>query len=173
MMVLPGLLAFVLFILFVLNKIRWYIRAFNALFAAGSVLLITSTVLCLVDAGFCGTLRQIGWLTAAVVCAGAVIYTLFFALPFHDTYAESGGVPVVATGVYGWCRHPSFWPFLLVYVCLWLGFGGRNLFWVMILYPTCNGLYIYIQDRWIFPQYIKGYDAYRQSVPFLIPRRKR
>ena len=47
MMVLPGLLAFVLFILFDWNKIRWHRSALNVLFAVGSLLLIGSTVLCI------------------------------------------------------------------------------------------------------------------------------
>jgi len=102
-----------------------------------------------------------------------LIYTLFFALPFQSTYTRGNDLPVVSTGVYGLCRHPAFWPFLLLYAALWLTFGGNRLLLAAVVYPVCNWLYIYVQDRCIFPQYIHGYDTYRLSVPFLIPRRKR
>ena len=40
-----------------------------------------------------------------------------------------------------------------------------------MIYNTCNFLYVYLQDRYIFPRYIRGYDDYKRSVPFLIPTR--
>ena len=159
MKLLPGLAAFVLFVLFDLNKIHRHSRVRSLFFAVGSLLLIGSTLWCMEF----GNLRlQVGTvlgLAAAAISAAALIYTLFFALPFRDTYTEAEQVPVVSTGVYGLCRHPGFWPFLTLAAA--------------VVFPLCNGLYIYIQDRWIFPQYIHGYDEYRRAVPFLIPRRRR
>ena len=86
-----------------------------------------------------------------------------------ETYTESGDLPLVSHGVYGACRHPGFWLFAVFYFFLWLFFTGRQLFWAFLLYPTCNYLYICVQDRYIFPQYIAGYDDYKRSVPFLLP----
>jgi len=173
MKLLPGLAAFVLFVLFDLNKIHRHSRVRSLFFAVGSLLLIGSTLWCMEF----GELRlQVGTvlgLAAAAISAAALIYTLFFALPFRDTYTEAEQVPVVSTGVYGLCRHPGFWPFLTLYWSLWLAFRGPWLLAAAVVFPLCNGLYIYIQDRWIFPQYIHGYDEYRRAVPFLIPRRRR
>ena len=175
MILLPGVAAFLLFILFDLNKIKWHWKAANLLFALGGLLLAGSTVLCI----FAGDLSDFFWhigtvlgLIFCVASAAGLIYALFFALPFQDTYTESHDVPVVSTGLYGLCRHPAFWPMLALYVLLWLTFGGGWLLAAAILYPLCNLLYIYIQDRWIFPQYIRGYHQYQKQVPFLIPRRK-
>ena len=39
-----------------------------------------------------------------------------------------------------------------------------------LIYPLCNLIYIIIQDKYIFPLYIEGYESYKRSVPFLIPR---
>ena len=175
MILLPGVAAFLLFILFDLNKIKWHWKAANLLFALGGLLLAGSTVLCILA----GDLSDFSWhmgtvlgLTACVASAAGLIYALFFALPFQDTYTQSGNLPVISTGLYGLCRHPAFWPMLALYVLLWLTFGGSWLLAAAILYPLCNLLYIYIQDRWIFPQYIRGYHQYQKQVPFLIPRRK-
>ena len=173
MIVLPGIAAFVLFVLFDINKIKWHNRLLNLCFGLGALLLAASTLLCILHGEWTWRLGMIPALAAAAASAAALIYALFFALPFHDTYVEGEGVPVVSKGIYGWCRHPGFWPFLLLYLFLWLSFGGRLLLAAAICYPLCNGIYIYIQDRWIFPQFIQGYDAYRKAVPFLIPHRRR
>ena len=57
------------------------------------------------------------------------------------------------------------------YFFLWLFFTGPQMFRAFVLYPTCNLLYIYVQDRYIFPRYIRGYDDYKQTVPFVLPTR--
>ena len=175
MVLVPGLIAFLLFILFDLNKIKWQWKPANSFFALGGLLLIGSTVLCIAKSVFSGFCWSIGTVIGLAACAGSaaiLVYALFFALPFQDTYTESHELPVVSTGLYGLCRHPAFWPMLALYLFLWLTFGGPWLLAAAIIYPLCNLFYIYIQDRWIFPLYIRGYDQYKQNVPFLIPRRK-
>ena len=47
MMLLPGIAAFVLFILFDLNKIRWQKQFLNLFFPLGGLLLAGSTLLCI------------------------------------------------------------------------------------------------------------------------------
>lgn len=173
MILLPGIAAFVLFVLFDLNKIKWHHRWMNLLFAVGAVLLVGATAGCIWLAEPMWSARLIPGLAAIAAAAAALLYALFFALPFGKTYTGGEELPLVSEGIYGLCRHPGFWPFLLLYICLWLTFGGELLLMAMLVYPLCNGIYIYIQDRWIFPKFIQGYDAYRQSVPFLIPRRRR
>lgn len=174
MLLLPGILGFCLFIVFDLNKIRWQRPMLNSFFAVGGLLLILSTALCIVPVlrDFRPSLFSALMLTALIISGAALIYALFFALPFEDTYRESKSLPLVSGGIYGLCRHPGFWPFLLVYVFLWLSFGGEWLMWAMLIFPLCNLIYIIIQDKYIFPLYIEGYESYKQSVPFLIPRRR-
>ena len=174
MLLLPGILGFCLFIVFDLNKIRWQRPMLNSFFAVGGLLLMLSTALCIVPElrDFRLSLFSALMLTALIISGAALIYALFFALPFEDTYRESKSLPLVSGGIYGLCRHPGFWPFLLVYVFLWLSFGGEWLMRAMLVFPLCNLIYIIIQDKYIFPLYIEGYESYKQSVPFLIPRRR-
>ena len=172
MLLLPGIVGFCLFIVFDLNKIKWQKPLLNGFFALGGLLLILSTALCIVpelgdfSPGMFSALSLLGLLLSGA----ALIYALFFALPFEDTYKDSKSLPLVSGGIYGLCRHPGFWPFLLMYVFLWLSFGGEPLLWAMLVFPLCNLIYIIIQDKYIFPLYIAGYDDYKKSVPFLIPR---
>ena len=174
MLLLPGIVGFCLFIVFDLNKIRWQSPLLNCFFALGGLLLILSTALCIVPELRDFSLSMLGAFSiVGLILSGiALVYALFFALPFEDTYKESKSLPLVSGGIYGLCRHPGFWPFLLVYVFLWLSFGGRRLLWAMLIFPLCNLIYIIIQDKYIFPLYIEGYESYKQSVPFLIPRRR-
>jgi len=175
MLLLPGILAFCLFIVFDLNKIRWHKPLLNRFFALGSMLLILSTALCVMQTATEFTLSPYKAFTLAALLfsCGALIYALFFALPFGDTYKQNKKLPLVSAGIYGLCRHPGFWPFLLIYFFLWLSFSGKWLMWAMLVFPLCNLIYIIIQDKYIFPLYIEGYDSYKLAVPFLIPRRKR
>ena len=175
MILLPGIAAIVLFVLFDLNKIRWQKQILNLLFPLGGMLLAGSTVVCILASDLSDFVWHIGTVLGLAFCAAsaaAMVYALFFALPFQDTYTQSHDVPVISTGLYGLCRHPAFWPMLALYAGLWLTFGGFWLLAATIVYPLCNLFYIYIQDRRIFPQYIRGYGEYRKQVPFLIPRRK-
>lgn len=175
MILLPGVVGFLAFCLFDINKIRWHSKGLNLLFAFGGLLLLLSTLLC-IPASFLETfgfdLRRIAGLLGLAVSGPGLVYVLFFALPFSETYTESGDLPLVRHGVYGACRHPGFWLFGIFYFFLWLFFTGRQMFFAFLLYTACNYLYIYVQDRYIFPQYIRGYDDYRQAVPFLLPTRK-
>ena len=174
MVLLPGVLGFIAFCLFDINKIRWHSEKLNLLFAFGGLLLLLSTLLA-IPADFVSAfrldLRRVAGLIGLALSGPGLIYVLFFALPFTETYTESDRLPLVDHGAYGACRHPGFWLFAAFYFFLWLFFTGRQMFFGFLLYTFCNFLYIWLQDRYIFPRYIGGYDDYRRAVPFLLPTR--
>lgn len=175
MYLLPGVVGFLAFILFDINKIRWHAKPLNLLFAFGILLLLGSTALCVPNLSEVGSrfdVRRIAGLAGLLASGLGVVYALFFALPFDKTYTEGGDLPLVSQGLYGMCRHPAFWPFASLYFFLWLFFTGRRMFLAAILYTVCNFIYICVQDRYIFPQYIRGYSNYKKTVPFLLPTRE-
>ena len=171
----PGILGFVACCLFDINKIKWQSKKLNILFVLGNIFILYSIATCIMQSDFTAfawpwSFRQLGSLVGVIISCALLIYTLFFALPFSDTYMESDDLPVIDHGVYGLCRHPGFWALALVYLFLWLLFESTALLAAFIIYNICNFIYIYIQDRFIFPKYIRGYTEYKKSVPFLIPR---
>lgn len=176
MYLLPGVIGFIFFIFFDLNKIYWKSKFLNLFFVLGSALLAFSTGYSIWESDFQAVLSHFGFrhlflLACLILSVALLIYTLFFALPFNDTYVQSDDLPLINKGVYGTCRHPGFWPFACVYFFLaWL-FLSKPLWYCFLLYSTCNFLYIVIQDRFIFPRYIKGYNEYKKTVPFIIPNR--
>ena len=93
------------------------------------------------------------FLTAAILFLGLLIYTLFFALPFDETYVKENHERLAYTeGVYALCRHPAFCGspvilFLFLGPDFWgSGKGNGGLFGVLIVW---NILYIFLpgQDR--------------------------
>ena len=172
--IIPGIAGFIACCLFDINKIRWNVRFLNLFFVIGSLLLIFSTILCILQGDFTAIVSDFGFdrlliLAGLILSALAEIYALFFALPFESTYMESDEIPVVSKGWYAACRHPGFWSLAFVYLFLWLFFSNIELLYAFIVYTLCNFLYIYIQDSYIFPKYIQGYDEYKKKVPFLFP----
>ena len=101
-----------------------------------------------------------------------LIYSLFFAIPFKETYLEEHrDRRVFDRGVYALCRHPVvLWLFGL-YGCLWLVSGVPEMGVAWLLFSFLDILYVSIQDRWIFPRIFCDYTDYRRRVPFLIPNR--
>ena len=177
MCLLPGVIGFIFFIFFDLNKIYWKTKLLNLFFVLGSLLLFFSTGYCIWQSNFQMLfshfgLRSILLLLGVILSGALLIYALFFALPFDDTYIQSEELPLVNKGLYGTCRHPGFWMFALFYLVLALFLSNRLVFICFVVYSICNFLYIVIQDKYIFPKYIHGYDEYKQNVPFLIPTRE-
>ena len=169
-----GAAGFLFCCLFDINKIRWNVRFLNLFFVLGSFMLIFSTIACIFKGDFSVVCSDFGlyrflMLLGLILSVIAEIYALFFALPFNDTYMESEKVSVVNRGWYRACRHPGFWSLAFVYLFLWLFFSNIWLFYAFIVYTACNYIYIVIQDIYIFPKYIHGYDDYKKTVPFLLP----
>lgn len=171
------LVAFSLFYLYDINSITKQVALFSHCFFGGCFLLMLATGLLITH--HLAYLRS-GWLlyTASVValCAFALlVYTLFFALPFGDTYqadAPSGTRAVCQQGMYALCRHPGvLWlaAFLLALAAM---FGHAAPFWFAILATALNVIYVLLQDAIVFPKTFSGYDQYKQSTPFLIPNNR-
>ena len=169
-----GCIGFIFLYIFEINKIIFFSRYFNICFVLGCVLLAVSTVgLLLSDPNtfavsislqiFFGLLSSISFLL--------MLYALFFALPFSKTYIviEKGNA-AVDTGMYALCRHPGVIWFFFFYLFLFLASGKMMIMWSGITWTAMDIIHVYVQDRWLFPKALDGYDNYKIKVPFLIPK---
>lgn len=78
------------------------------------------------------------FLTAAILFLGLLIYTLFFALPFDETYVKENHERLAYTeGVYALCRHPGVLWFAGFYFCL-AGFLGSGRQWGLLGSLLCG-----------------------------------
>ena len=111
--------------------------------------------------------RWIGFGIGALFFLGLLIYTLFFALPFEETYCEENKLRAAYTeGVYGLCRHPGVLWFAGAFLCMWGMLGGWRpgiYFGLMIFW---NYLYIIFQDLWTFPRTFFNYREFNKVRRF-------
>lgn len=168
---LAGIGAFTLFFLYDWNRIFWKKRWMTSFFSAGCIILAVTGVLFIWEAFQSGRGLRLLWLIPAAASLCALIYALFFALPFDDTYRkEAAGGRVCRSGLYGYCRHPGILAFFFCFLFLGLAAGERQLAAGMF-YSGLNLLYAWYQDRIIFTREFSDYGEYRRDVPFLFPVR--
>ena len=168
-----GCAAFVLFFFYDIAGATGRFYPFRIGFAAGCLLLLSSTA-GLVWQGLWG--RHIVWpvffifTLLAFLFLVLLVYTLFFALPFHDTYIHGTTAPSLCrSGVYALCRHPGVLWLSGFYLCLYAALGTRMLLAAFVVFTLFDIAYVVFQDRWSFPNQFPEYDDYRQSTPFLLP----
>lgn len=165
-----GVLAFAMFFLGDLNDWKWNRPALRFLFPLGLFALAGGTAGLIGSAGRCPVLwARILFFVGAAASLALLVYTLFFALPAEDAYVrQENQRPVCTTGVYALCRHPGFWWFFFLYLCLWGALGVSPA--AVALYTALNLLLVSFEDICVFPARLSGYREYRQNTPFLFPR---
>ena len=168
-----GIAAFLLFFVYDVNSVTLRAPLLHTGFFLGVLLLLASTGLDLLHAWRKGDLGGgvDGLLfCAALACLAALLYTLFFALPFEATYqAQDLGRLVYDRGVYALCRHPCVLFFFGLYLFLGLAALPSGLLIRGMVFSGLNLLYVVFQDRVTFPRTFCDYGSYRTRVPFLIP----
>lgn len=171
--VLIGSIGFLFCFLYDHNSIRLKKRFLHLSFGIGCFLIAVSTVLVIWDCwprqGASFFISAV-FLTALIVFLGLLIHTLFFAIPFDETYMKENHERLACTeGVYALCRHPGVLWFTGFYLCLSGFLGSVKALRVFIVFIVWNILYICYQDRVVFPETFSNYRAYRMNTPFLIP----
>lgn len=174
---LSGGLSFLLFILYDLEQagllIKTWQRFVRSFFLLGFLILAVCTAFLVwhqITAPIVWRLSQVVALFIALLFLLLLIYTLFFALPFEETYvSQTAGAKTYDCGIYALCRHPGVLWFTGFYVCLWLACGGASLFWLAFWYSLFNVGYVILQDVCTFPRIFTDYEQYKQRVPFLLP----
>ena len=168
-----GMLGFLLFFLYDVNSFTWRSRLLHKSFALGVTLLAAATVLDLAAAlrmGAFSGLKDLILLVAGALCLAALVYCLFFALPFAETYQDTDGPPAVCDrGVYALCRHPGVLCMLGMYLFWGLGALPATMLRNGLIFSGFNTVYVCFQDRMTFPRTFPDYPDYQKNVPFLLP----
>lgn len=171
-----GSMGFFCYFLYDINSVTWKNKFLQRFFLVGTLLVAFAT----------GDAVVHGWKTIVnhplqAVLFGAValvlfcllVYTLFFALPFEETYVEENHERKTYTeGMYALCRHPGVLWFALFYLALAGMIGTLRAAGDSCLLIFWNTVYICLQDRVIFPQTFSDYGKYRETTPFLFPDRE-
>ena len=168
-----GIAGFLLYLLYDINSFTAHVRLPRIFFMLGSILIATATVLDFHSARKMGAIAGITdllLLAAGIACFAALIYCLFFALPFEKTYVEQeNGRTVYDGGVYALCRHPGVLCFAAMYLFSGLAALPEDLLLHGSIWSILNVVYAWFQDRVTFPRTFCNYESYQKRIPFLIP----
>ena len=168
-----GIGGFLLYLLYDVNSFKYRLRLLHGAFALGTLLVGAATALDLLEAWRLGAFSGPGdaaLLLAAGACLAALVYSLFFALPFQETYRQQEqGRHVYDGGVYALCRHPGILCFFGLYLCLGLAALPGGLLAHGLVFSLLDLAYAGFQDRVTFPKTFCDYEAYRKKAPFMIP----
>lgn len=168
-----GIAAFGLYLLYDINSYTRKLGFVHSFFLLGTVLLAIATALdvwAAVKAGAFSGWPDIVLLIGAAAFFVALIYSLFFALPFKETYTEQeGSGRVYSGGVYALCRHPGILCFFGMYLLLGLAALPTGMILNCVIFSLLDLGYAWFQDRVTFPKTFCDYTDYQKNVPFLIP----
>lgn len=170
--IMTGTAAFFILVIFEVQKCRNALKnrtAFNPWFVLGTMLLLLSFVGMAMDNPASGGVRFISGIliTASGVLSYVIVLTA--GLKKRGYLEDEQNASVSRKGIYGRLRHPGVWSFLLCGVGFGMVFTGTigKALWLVLL----NLIYTWLQDRYFFPVYLKGYEEYKREVPYLIPKR--
>ena len=151
-----GMLGFLLFFLYDVNSFTWRSRLLHKSFALGVTLLAAATVLDLAAAlrmGAFSGLKDLILLVAGALCLAALVYCLFFALPFAETYQDTDGPPAACDrGVYALCRHPGVLCMLGMYTFWGLGALPATMLRIGLIFSGFHTVIFCFLDRMPFPR---------------------
>ncbi len=166
-----GATAFLLFLLYDIASVTGRFPAFRAGFFLGCGLLLLSTAGLAAQAIGRGAVSwRLLWGLPSLLFLALLLYTLFFALPFSDTYVGKGERPALyKRGVYALCRHPGVLWLMGFYLFLWLALGTGELLAAFALFSLLDIGYVVFQDRVTFMRMFDEYGDYRKATPFLLP----
>jgi len=168
-----GIAGFLLYLIYDINSFSWQHPIPRSFFMLGTLLIGIATGWDLWTAvqmsAFSGA-ADIMLLIGGILCFAALIYCLFFALPFKATYTEQqNDRRVYDGGVYALCRHPGILCFFGMYLLLGAATLPGDLLMHGMVFSLLNLAYAWFQDRITFPRTFCDYESYQQRIPFLIP----
>ena len=113
----------------------------------------------------------LGWPLFGLACL-AMIYSLFLEIPFKRTYvAEGAGNKLVTTGTYALARHPGVLWYALLLISLIFISKHQLMLLAAPIWLVMDVLYVWLQDRFLFPRMFPDYPRYQRETPMLIPNR--
>ncbi|MDO4486587.1 MAG: hypothetical protein Q4C46_08370 [Bacillota bacterium] len=178
-----GAAAYCMYILYDINSVLWRNRLLHLGFMAGTVMLAAVTAAMAVDSidgirmiesvSFGMNISTYIFILLELLFLGLLVYTLFFALPFKETYSDCEDndekPEVCRKGMYALCRHPGVLWLTGAYVCLAVEFSTAEVIINSSLFVALDVLYVIFQDKWTFVRTFADYEEYKRETPFLIP----
>jgi protein-S-isoprenylcysteine O-methyltransferase Ste14 len=114
-------------------------------------------------------LSSLGWVLA-ILSAGLWLYSMFWEIPFAQTYANPGhGDRLVTQGTYALVRHPAVLWFGFFLLGLALATRSSLLRLAAPIWWLADVLYVWGEEKWYLQRVFAGYAAYQRTTPMLLP----
>lgn len=172
MMVLVGVVGFIMLYVYEMNQILWQKSFFKFFFTGGFILIFGSTLFAFISdlSEISNGVQLITGIILFIIFLYLLIYTLFFAIPFKESYVEQfENRTVYKEKMYALSRHPGVLWFVGLYGSLVLIIPTDLMIILCVVLSLLNIVYIFIQDFWSFPKLFVDYKEYKKGTPFLIP----
>lgn len=170
-----GIVGFLLYLLYDINSFTRQSKIVHSFFMLGTILIGIAGLVDLYAAWQLGAFSMgldVLFTALGVLSFVALMYCLFFALPFEETYAKQcTDHRVYDKGVYALCRHPGILCFWAMFLFFGLAALPGNFLRNGMIFSLLNLAYAWFQDCYTFPRTFCDYETYRKKVPFLIPNR--
>ncbi|GAB6106481.1 hypothetical protein [Fusibacter bizertensis] len=167
-----GVIGFILYYLYDVNSIIWKVQYLHSAFILGTLLQMVATLGLLIQSASYFNFNLL-WIITGCYNLAMLIYSLFFALPFEETYIkENNERKVYRKGVYSLCRHPGVLFYMGTYLSIALLYKTFIVSLTVAIWISLNLFYIVVQDYWTFPHTFSDYRSYKLETPFLVPSRK-
>jgi len=101
-----------------------------------------------------------------------LIYSILVEISIHSYLNRDNEHILVETGTYALSRHPGVLWFFGAAVSMIALHPSYLTVLAAIIWTTLDVLLVWIEDRYIFPKSIPGYEKYKTTVPFLLPDKK-
>jgi protein-S-isoprenylcysteine O-methyltransferase Ste14 len=166
------ILVFSLYIVYDINSISFKNKILSKFFLLGSLVFLMENIILLSTLLFRINfdLKNVLLLVFSSIFFILLIYTLFFSLPFNETYVDDNKTRlVVKTGMYSLSRHIGVLWFIFMYICLILVFKDHTFTIFALISCLMNLIYIIFQDNYSFLKLFDDYQEYKEEVSFLIP----
>lgn len=171
-----GIAGFILYFIYDINSITRRNRLLGCSFFAGCILIVCASAIQLykaIELHAFSSASDIILIILGIISFVCLIYCLFFALPFEETYVDpEKGRGVYDKGVYALCRHPGVLCFFAMYLFIGLAALPSDLLLCGMVFSLLNFLYVIFQDLITFPKTFYDYSEYKKTVPFIIPTNK-
>lgn len=167
-----GITGYILLVLYDLSQLR-ALRMLRIPLALGFPLTALPYILLLASYGVPITDRTLLSLFYMVCLFFGILlaYSAVLEIPLYvlrHTDERSGEPEVYSKGTYRLCRHPGFIWYTAINILFILAYRQMGITILMSILTLCNLVLIILEDIYIFPRTLSGYDSYKQRVPFLL-----
>ncbi len=113
------------------------------------------------------TINMVSYIISLIFLA-LLVYSVFVEVG-KNTYEYNAKPSLVTDGTYSLVRHPGVIWFFFAYLFFALALESQMLLHACIVWSLVNGLYTYLQEKYILYNLFHDYNEYQKTTPMFIP----